>query len=195
MNISKGQIVAGIVAVLVVVGLLVFGPHGENTPIVQVSDYKNIAYIIDGQSIKLIDGHYEMEAVSGSASKIVTQYFGNDFKTDLDGDGIEDIVFLVTQDRGGSGSFYYVVAAIKTTDGYVGSDGYLLGDRIAPQNIVVSQNPTHKNVIVVNYADRAEGEPMTMAPSVGKSAYLKLNPETMQWGVVAADFEGESNEY
>lgn len=33
---------------------------------------------------------------------------------------------------------------------------------------------------------------MTAQPSVGKSAYLKLNPSTMQWGIVEPDFEGES---
>ena len=74
----------------------------------------------------------------------------------------------------------------------MGSDGYLLGDRIAPQTIEVSPNPRHKDVIVVNYADRAPGEPMSSQPSIGKSAYLKLDIESMMWGIVEPDFEGES---
>jgi hypothetical protein len=85
-----------------------------------------------------------------------------------------------------------VVAALNKESGFVGSDGYLLGDRIAPQTTEASQNPKHKNVIVVNYADRAQGEPMTARPSVGKSAYLKLDVPRMQWAIVVADFEGES---
>ena len=71
-------------------------------------------------------------------------------------------------------------------------DFWRMGSRIAPQTTNVSMNSKHKNVIVVNYADRNPGEPMTTRPSLGKSAYLKLDAETMQWGIVVADFEGES---
>jgi hypothetical protein len=158
-----------------------------------LNDYINITYLIDGQKVKLENGIASVESAPGSASKTVTRYFGNELKTDLNNDGKEDIVFLLTQEKGGSGIFFYVVAAIKNDSGYVGSDGYFLGDRIAPQTTNISPNPKHKNVIVVNYADRNKNEPMTNAPSVGKSAYLKLNPETMQWGIVIPNFEGESN--
>ena len=113
-------------------------------------------------------------------------------RTDLNDDGREDVVFLLTQQRGGSGTFFYAVAALNTKAGYLGSDGYLLGDRIAPQTTVVSRNPRHKNVIVVNYGDRRPGEPMTAQPSVGKSVYLKLDAETVRWGIVVPGFEGES---
>lgn len=164
----------------------------SSVPQSQVHNYKDISYSIDGKSVQLQDGYAETEAAPGSASKIVTRYFGNELKTDLNGDGREDVVFLLTQSGGGSGTFYYAVAALATENGYVGSDGYLLGDRIAPQTINVSPNPKHKQVIVVNYADRAIGEPMTARPSVGKSAYLKLDPASMRWGIVQPDFEGES---
>ncbi|OGG69902.1 hypothetical protein A3I99_00825 [Candidatus Kaiserbacteria bacterium RIFCSPLOWO2_02_FULL_45_11b] len=156
------------------------------------SDYKNIQYLIDGRSVLLKDGVAETEAAEGSASKIVTRYFGNELKTDLDSDGREDVVFLVTQETGGSGVFYYAVAALNSESGYKGSDGYYLGDRIAPQNINLSPNPRHKSVVVVNYADRLPGEPMTAQPSLGQSAYLKLDSESMMWGIVEPDFEGES---
>lgn len=157
-----------------------------------VSDYRNAAFLIEGQRVKLEDGVAETEAAPGSAEKIVTRYFGNELATDLDGDGREDVAFILTQERGGTGTFFYAVAALNTDRGYVGSDGYLLGDRIAPQSTDVSPNPRHRYVVVFNYADRAQGEPMTAQPSVGKSAYLKLNPATMQWGIVVPDFEGES---
>ena len=156
------------------------------------TDYKNAEFLIEGQRIKLENGVAETEAAPGSASKIITRYFGNEVKTDLDGDGREDIAFLLTQESGGSGTFFYAVAALKTERGYVGSDGYLLGDRIAPQSSNVSQNPSHKYVVVFNYAERAPGEPMTARPSIGKSAYLKLDPTTRQWGIVEPNFEGET---
>lgn len=157
-----------------------------------VSNYKDGEYLINGQRLKLKDGVAQSEAAPGSAAKVVTRYFGNELKTDLDGDGRDDVVFLLTQESGGSGTFFYVVAALNTSRGYVGSDGYLLGDRIAPQTTEVSQNPRHKYVVVVQYADRAPGEPMTTQPSVGKSVYLKLDPVFMQWGIVEPNFEGES---
>ncbi len=148
--------------------------------------------MIEGQRVKLAGGLAEAETSPGSASRIVTGYFGNELKTDLNDDGREDVVFLLTQQRGGSGTSFYAVAALNTKAGYVGSDGYLLGDRIAPQTIVVSRNPRHKNVIVVNYGDRRPDEPMTAQPSVGKSVYLKLDAETVRWGIVVPNFEGES---
>ena len=155
------------------------------------TEYRNAEYVIEGQRIKLADGLAEAESSPGSASRIVTRYFGNELKTDLNDDGREDVVFLLTQQRGGSGTFFYAVAALNTEAGYLGSDGYLLGDRIAPQT-EVSRNPRHKNIIVVNYCDRRPDEPMTAQPSVGKSVDPELDAETVRWGIVVPNFEGES---
>lgn len=166
---------------------------GKETSLPIASDHKNAEYVIEGEKVKLHDGISETETAPGSASKTITRYFGNELKTDLNGDGREDVAFLLTQERGGSGTFFYAVAALNTSHGYAGSDGYLLGDRIAPQSTNISLNPRHKNVIVFNYADRVLGEPLSARPSLGKSVYLKLNTETMQWGVVLPDFEGESH--
>lgn len=157
-----------------------------------VADHRNISYSINGNDIKLVDGIGRYRLSTSSTSEFVVRYFGNELTTDLNNDGRDDVVFLLTSDSGGSGTFYYAVSALNTPNGYIGSDGYLLGDRIAPQTINVSQNPKHKNVIVVNYADRNPGEPMTASPLVGKSAYLKLDTQDMRWGIVVADFEGES---
>lgn len=159
-----------------------------------VSDYKNIAYVINGQRITLIDGVSEIPAVTDSATKIVTRYFGNSVEGDFNGDGLTDIAFLLTQTTGGSGTFYYVVAALKNASGgYEGSEAVLLGDRIAPQTTEISRQAGHVGVIVVNYADRQAGEPMTARPSVGKSIWLKLDPKTMQFGEVVQNFEGEAD--
>lgn len=135
-------------------------------------NYKDAEYRIDGKAITLT-GEF--------------RYFGNELVTDLNGDNSDDVVFLLTHQPGGSGTFYYVVAALSTEDGYRGSEGYLLGDRIAPQTTQVSQDPLHTNVIVVNYADRGPGEPMTTQPSFGKSAYLKLDAESMRWDAIEVE--------
>ncbi|MEK7525492.1 MAG: hypothetical protein AAB561_00535, partial [Patescibacteria group bacterium] len=131
-------------------------------------DHKNTEYVIGGTKVKLTDG------VSGG-----TRYFGNEVIKDLNGDGREDVAFLLTQDNGGSGTFYYVVAALNTEKGYVGSEGFLLGDRIAPQTSEIRDG-----LLIVNYAERGPNEPMTARPSFGKSAYLKLNTKTMKLEVV-----------
>ncbi len=188
---NRTLLVIGAVALIGGLFFLNVRSHSEKRLAVE-ADYRDAVYTIEGQQVRLEDGVAETEAAPGSASKVVTRYFGNELKTDLDGDGREDIAFILTQERGGSGTFFYAVAALNTNQGYVGSDSYLLGDRIAPQSTNVSQNPKHKYVVVFNYADRASGEAMTTRPSIGKSVYLKLNPVSMQWGIVEPDFSGES---
>lgn len=190
---QKAGLIVIIIGVVAVVGFYSFNNYiyGEKQAH-GARDYKDAEYIIEGERIKLENGVSEIQAAQGSASKIVTTYFGNEIKADLNNDGREDVAFIVTQEKGGSGTFFYAVAALNTDYGYVGSDAYLLGDRIAPQSTNLSPNARHQNVIVFNYADRAPGEPMTAKPSVGKSAYLKLDPNSMQWGIVEPNFEGES---
>ncbi len=182
-----------ILIALVAIGLFVFNSNiFKEKPAEVIRDYKNAEYVIDGSRIKLENGIAEEEAAPGSATKIVTKYFGNELRTDLNDDGKEDVVFLLTQETGGSGTFFYVVAALNINDDYVGSDGFLLGDRIAPQSTEVSKNEKHKNVIVVNYADRSTNESMSSSPSVNKSVYLKLDIQNLQWGIVEPNFEGEA---
>lgn len=187
----KKSILLSILAVVAVVVVFYLYKGADKEGV--VSDYKNTSYIIEGQSVKLVDGMAEIESAPGSASKTVTKYFGNEVKKDLNNDGREDIVFLISQETGGSGTFFYVVAALNTENGYVGSNAFLLGDRIAPQTTELSQNPSHQNVIVLNYMERASGEPMSVASSIGKSVSLKLDPATMQFGIVEQNFEGEAD--
>jgi heat shock protein HslJ len=153
------------------------------------ADYKNIAYSIGGQTVRLVDGVAEAPAAPGSAAKIVTRYFGNDVRGDLNADGRADVAFLLTQETGGSGTFFYAVAALDLPSGLVGSQGLLLGDRIAPQTTELRSD----GLIVVNYADRAPGESLATPPSVGKTILLKLNATTMRLGEVVQGFEGEAN--
>jgi|GEM_PF-2320752 len=192
----KKIIIILVVLVVLVVIVFTFGIYKFNF-LKNYINYQNSqlinshdgTYTIDGQQITLKDGISETEAAPGSASKIITRYFGNELKHDLNDDGRIDSVFIITQESGGSGLFYYVVARLNTADGPLGSDGVLLGDRIAPQTIEIDKGKTaqgtnRQNVIVVNYAVRAQDEPFTTPPSIGKSLWLKLDPATMQFGIV-----------
>ena len=181
-----------IVCAVAVCGYYVFKSSQPEETLSGNTNYKDATYLINGESVRLIDGYATSTVTPDSAAEIITRYFGNDLVIDLDDDGDDDVAFILTQETGGSGTFYYAVAALNTDNGYIGSDGYLLGDRIAPQSTDPSPNPRHKNVVVFNYADRELSEPMSARPSIGKSVYLKIVPETMQWAIVEPDFEGES---
>jgi len=140
------------------------------TPYLDImTSYKDIAVEIDGTSIVLSNGQAEMESAPGSSIKIITRYFGNEAFGDLNGDGKDDIAFLLTQETGGSGTFFYIVVAIQTKTGYEGTNAVYLGDRIAPQSTTILNGE-----ILVNYAERKLGEPFTTQPSLGVSKYFKV---------------------
>lgn len=150
---------------------------------------KDATYVIEGEVVNLEDGYAERQIVPGSAERIVTRYFGNEVAADLNKDGRTDSVFLLTQERGGSGVFFYVVAAINTENGYEGSQALFLGDRIAPQT-----TEFRDGLVIVNYADRrTPGDSMTTEPSVGKSIWLLFDETSNQFGEVVQDFEGEAD--
>jgi hypothetical protein len=135
-------------------------------------DPQNATYLIEGQPVTLVNGMAEQAAAPGSAAKQVTRYFGNAVDLDLNGDGRVDSGFLLTQERGGSGIFYYAAAALNTVDGYLGTNTILLGDRIAPQSTTI--DPHNPAQFIVNYADRPAGAPMTSPPTVGVSRTFKV---------------------
>lgn len=166
------QIIFGIILIAVIIIFVVWTGRSK-APSVAL-DYKNIGYEIDGRQINLVNGYSEVEVIVGSASKIKTNYFGNEVGGDFNNDGMEDVAFLLTQDGGGSGTFFYVVAALKTSNGYKGLNAILLGDRIAPQTTEFRDGK-----IIVNYADRKPGEPMTAQPTVGVSRYFQVQGDKL----------------
>lgn len=132
-------------------------------------------FIIEGQPVTLVNGRAETAAAPGAAAKVVTQYFGNVATGDVNGDGAPDLAFILTRSGGGSGTFYYVVATLVAPDGsYRGTNAVLLGDRIAPQTTEIRNGE-----IIVNYAERKPGEPMTAEPSAAVSKYLKVEGTTL----------------
>lgn len=144
----------------------------ETTP--QAGGYLAIPIEIDGREIMLVNGVSEVEAAPGSATKIVTRYFGNEAFGDLNGDGQEDAAFLLTQTGGGSGTFYYVVTALRTVEGFTGSNAVLLGDRIAPQSTRIENG-----LVIVNYAERKPGEDFATQPSVGMTRNFSIKDGTL----------------
>ncbi len=134
-------------------------PEIQSKPV--CSGHLDATYEIDGIPVALVNGVSEIEAAPGSASKILTRNYGLQANGDLNGDGRSDIAFLLTQSGGGSGTFYYLVAAICTDSGYDGSNGIFLGDRILPISVAIEDGS-----IVVTYKDRLPEETFAAPPSV-----------------------------
>lgn len=141
------------------------------------ADPKDATYFFEGEPVTLVNGVSEVEAAPGSAAKDVTRYFGNEVELDLNGDGLKDVAFLLENESGGSGTFYYAVAALKTPEGYRGTNAVFLGDRIAPQSTAVDEDaPTQ---FIVSYGDRAEGKTFADEPTMMVSKTFKVNGQTL----------------
>ncbi len=164
------------------------GYSGADRPI---ADFKEAVYEINGREMRL-------EGEADPETKMNAYYFGNEASGDLNGDGLDDVIFLLTLDGGGSGTFFYVAAALKTADGYAGQNAVFLGDRIAPQTTEI-----FNGIVYVNYAERKENDPMTTRPSVGVTKYLNFSGgalaeiiiqagEQLMWGNIVMGHEVRS---
>lgn len=132
----------------------------------------NQVYFIDGQPIRLVAGAAEKPAAAGSAARIRTRVSGRPVFGDLDGDGDEDAVLWFTQRTGGSGTFFYVAAAIREPNGVRGGHALSIGDRIAPGQLAI-----RNGVVFARYRDRGAGEPMATPPAVDTLAYFTLGKD------------------
>ncbi len=173
-----------ILEIVVALGALayVFGAYRAGGPMPAAFDPKNAAYKIEGEMVRLVNGVAETEAAPGSASMVTTRYFGNEARGDANHDGREDRAFLLVQDGGGTGLFYYVVVALGTLDGKPRvTNAFFVGDRIAPQSTEIRADAGE---VRVHYAERRPGEPMSADPSVGSTLFLKVTPEGILEGLM-----------
>jgi hypothetical protein len=133
------------------------------------SDPLTTRYYINGWNIDFINGR-SYEILPGTSQRMETRIFGEPLYGDLDSDGkYDDAAFFAVQETGGTGIFFYILAAINHEGKYIGSKGVFLGDRIAPQGIRIVDG-----ILEVNYSARKDTDPMTEAPSVGVTKYLHI---------------------
>jgi hypothetical protein len=165
------SVILGIVFIMLAFGMYKFN-FTDGDMYIQTGgrlDSKDATYIINGEQVTLKNGHNESTAGPDSASKIITRYFGNDASGDLNGDGETDKAFILTQETGGSGIFFYIAAALAKGSNYQGLNAIMLGDRIAPQTTEIRDGK-----IIVNYATRNLDESFAVPPSVGVSKYFQV---------------------
>jgi hypothetical protein len=131
------------------------------------TDPLDTAYLIEGQSVRLVDGRSERPAAPDSATKTLTAVVGRPAYGDLDGAGGEDAVLLLKHDPGGSGTFYYLAVAIRVGERYQGTNAVLIGDRIVPRGVRIGNR-----MVVARYTDRPPDEPMGTYPTIAKTMVL-----------------------
>jgi len=150
-------------------------PQATSTPISRGTygnDPLNTSYLIEGTIVDLVDGEYE-ESIPQSTTKIVTSVWDVTMGS-LTQESRDDAAVVLVQDPGGSGTFYYIAASLDKGDGYLGTNAVFLGDRIAIQTVVIENMQ-----IIVNYADREEGDSIADSPSVGVSKYFVVDGEKL----------------
>ena len=130
---------------------------------VAAPDPANATFRIDKDTITLANGRSERPAAPGSAASAITTV-EQKATGDVDGDGRADTVVILVDQRGGSGSFYYVAALLNPTSGVIAPPAVMLGDRIK-----ISGMRVDAGTVVVDYLDRAAGEPMTASPNVSQT--------------------------
>jgi hypothetical protein len=134
----------------------------------------NANYWIEDDAVALVDGRCERPAASGSAMKVRTTVWQQPVYGDLDGDGDEDTALVLIHAPGGSGTFYYVAAAINAGGRSQGTNAVLLGDRITPKDLAI-----RNRTVVVDFADRRPDEPFSVTPSIGRTMVLAVQDERL----------------
>lgn len=131
----------------------------------------NSSYMLEKESITLVNGVFEKKAAPNSSAVNKTQVWEQPIIGDLNADGIDDAAICLINTPGGSGTFYYIAAAIKdsNTKNYKGTNAVFLGDRIQLSKISIENN-----IITVVYNKAEAGKAITAAPSVTVSKKFKV---------------------
>lgn len=129
-------------------------------------DPANATWLIDDQPVTLVDGVAEVPAAPGSAAKVVTRLADHLAAGDLTGDGKLDLAAVLTQQTGGTGTFFYL--------GALANDGSpikaaFLGDRIAVQNVRIVEGK-----VVVDLLTRGADEPFVVPPHIKESRIYQV---------------------
>ena len=144
----------------------------------------NTSYLIDNERIKLENGSKEWQAAPGSSSRIKIAIAGEPVYGNLNRDNMEDAALFIIYQGGGSGTFYYIGAALSERGQYRGVNTILIGDRIKSP-VARIQN----GLITVTYFDRRPDEPMAAVPTLEQTRYFIVEESSLQEIETADDEE------
>ena len=179
----KNEIIGILMIVLILVCVALYmgisqGPQGprENIELPpSPNSPKNATYRIDDREITLTDGYASIELATDSASRLETRIEGDPYIADLNEDGYTDSVLILTQNGGGSGTFYYVAVAFADGENaFQGSNALYLGDRIVVDNVTFADG-----VITVAYTSHSDEQAMTDEPDTKRNLYVTLSGATI----------------
>lgn len=165
-----------------------YGPNQREKTAENVASPINTRFNINQREIELVEGYAQESAAPHSASKITTQVWGSPTIADVNADGQQDAVLILSQNVAGSGIFYYLVVATREGNNYQGGKGFLLGDRIQPQDILV-----HENRITVQFLDRLRSDAFSTPVSIPTEQILIYDIDTEQLIEVEQNFAGEAD--
>ena len=110
----------------------------------------------------------------GGTIEITTTYAGYESVGDINGDSLEDIAFLVTQKTGESGLFYYAVVALKTSEGFIATNAFYVGENITPQLTKVQSD---SKVLSIQFAPYDQTESTPIEPPPDMTLFLKVGAD------------------
>lgn len=168
-------------------GYLQSGGQGlTSADMVGASRPENASYLIGDNWVQLTDGYSVIKNLSDVSSKTVTRIFSQTEFGDLDKKFGDDAALLLMQQCGGSGSFFYLTAALDAGGLYRGTNAVFLGDRIAPLSVTIRDKQ-----IVVLYSDRRTDEPMVTMPTVIKARRFRMEGSHLMEVTLSASESGQ----
>lgn len=72
--------------------------------------------------------------------KVPKQYFGMEAFGDLNMDGKDDVAFIINRKDEDRGMLYYLTVALADDKGKTGTNLIFLGDKVNPQNVLITNN-------------------------------------------------------
>jgi hypothetical protein len=135
-------------------------------------DPYNHRYRIENDIVVLHDGSSHRN-IEGTTAIIIAEIAKKPLFVDVNGDGIKDAVTVLMQQSGGSGTFYYLAVALADIQANAAAgpviEACFLGDRIQVETVSFIGGD-----IVVDYLDRAKGQPMSAKPGVRINKRFRL---------------------
>ena len=134
------------------------------------ADPANAGYYIDGIVYTLVNGELE-QAIEDSTT--VNKFKLLDFKAsgDINKDGTDDVAVVITNDAGGSGTFYYLAIFTSGSSPVIENTSYL-GDRIVVNDITFTNNQFQ-----VKYLDRDSEADMASDPTIEITGIAEMDAE------------------
>jgi len=113
--------------------------------------------VIASGEATLNDGSYQEDVGSGGGASLASVTLTDTARGDLDGDGDEDVIAVIVESGGGTGSFYGLWAILNEAgEPVVGTQSVTLGDRIEVRDLAVDED----DVVTADLTVHAPDDPL-----------------------------------